>query len=204
MKSTMQTKARAMQALMLVAPVLMLSSMAFAHCDSLDGPVIQDARLALTNNNVNPVLKWVDKKDEGRIIEVFTKTVALRSNGGDIREMVDNYFFETLVRIHRESEGEGFTGLKPAGSVDPGIDAADQALETGDGTELAKKISNVVYEGIRKRFEVTMKKKKQANKSVEDGREYVNAYVQYVHLVEQIHLLVSHGAEHKHQQEKDH
>ena len=204
MKSTMQTKARAMHALILVAQVLMLSSIAFAHCDSLDGPVIQDARLALTNNNVNPVLKWVDKKVEGKIIAVFAETVALRSKGDDIRKIVDNYFFETLVRIHRESEGESFTGLRPAGSVDPGIEAADQALETGDGTELAKKISNAVYEGIRKRFEETMKKKKQANKSVEDGREYVNAYVQYVHFVEQIHLRVSHGAEHKHQQEKDH
>jgi hypothetical protein len=142
--------------------------------------------------------------DETLIREAFAKTVALRAKGDEIREMAENYFFETLVRIHRKSEDEGFTGLKPAGIVDPGIDAADQALETANGTNLAKKISNAVYQGILERFTKTMEKKQTADKSVEDGREYVKAYVEYVHFIEQIHLLVKQGAVHQHQPTKNH
>ena len=37
---------------------------ASAHCDTLDGPVIQDARKALEAKDVTPVLKWVREKDE--------------------------------------------------------------------------------------------------------------------------------------------
>ncbi|MGD2187805.1 MAG: DUF6448 family protein [Desulfobacterales bacterium] len=146
--------------------VLIFGNIGFSHCDSLDGPVIQDARLAFANNDVVPVLKWVDKEDEGEIREAFAKTVALRTKGDEIREIAENYFFETLVRIHRQSEGEGFTGLKPAGIVDPGIDAADQALEAANGTNLAKKISNAVYQGILERFAKTMEKKKRPTKAL--------------------------------------
>jgi Family of unknown function (DUF6448) len=47
-------------------------------------------------------------------------------------------FFETLIRIHRASEGEGFTGLKPARSADPAIAAADRALADGNIDPLAE------------------------------------------------------------------
>lgn len=33
----------------------------FAHCDTMDGPVIADARQALEKADVTPVLKWVKK-----------------------------------------------------------------------------------------------------------------------------------------------
>ena len=38
---------------------------AIAHCDGLDGPVVKAARNALEMGNVNLVLIWVQKKDEG-------------------------------------------------------------------------------------------------------------------------------------------
>jgi hypothetical protein len=38
-----------------------------AHCDSLDGPVVQDARIALEKGDPFPVLKWVDKDHEDEI-----------------------------------------------------------------------------------------------------------------------------------------
>jgi hypothetical protein len=36
-----------------------IAGVARAHCDTLDGPVVQDARLALEKNDATPVLKWV-------------------------------------------------------------------------------------------------------------------------------------------------
>ncbi len=73
---------------------------AFAHCDTLDGPVVKEAQLALEKGDVTGLLKWVRKE-------------------------------------HTED-------------------------------------------------------------SVEAGREFVEAYVQYVHFIEGIHNMVTKGAEHQH------
>ena len=51
-------------------------------------------------------------------------------------------------------------------------------------------------DAIPKRFADVMDKKKHANDSVEAGREYVAAYVQYVHFVEGIHNMVAKGPAH--------
>ena len=43
-----------------VAAVLALApSPARAHCDTVDGPVVKDARAAFEARDVTPVLKWV-------------------------------------------------------------------------------------------------------------------------------------------------
>lgn len=87
---------------LLLAPIT-----TFAHCDTLDGPVVAAARKALDSGNVNLILVWVQKKDEGEIRNMFQKAVAVRKAGGQAKELADMYFFETLVRIHRAGEGAG-------------------------------------------------------------------------------------------------
>lgn len=189
--------------LALVAAVLLslgLTTRLLAHCDSMDGPVIKDAQRAIENNDVTPVLKWVSAKDEDAVREVFKLTTSIRGESETAQSVADNYFFETLVRIHRASEGEGFTGLMPKGSVEPAIAATDQALATGDIDELADKIAAAVRDGIRTRFSEAYKNKLVAEESVPQGREYVEAYVQLTHFIEAIHHTVSHGASHKHQE----
>ncbi len=37
---------------------------AAAHCDTLDDPVVNDARKAIKAKDVTPVLKWVKQNDE--------------------------------------------------------------------------------------------------------------------------------------------
>jgi len=49
------------------------------------GPVVTLARKALEAGNVNLVLPWVHKKDEGQIRQVFEHTVAVRKTSGEIR-----------------------------------------------------------------------------------------------------------------------
>ena len=170
----------------------------FAHCDTLDGPVIEAARLALEKGEVTPVLKWVPKEHEQEIRDAFSQTLAVRVKGKETRELADRYFFETLVRVHRAGEGEPYTGLKSAGTVEPAIAAADKALQTASVAALADKISNAVREGIKKRFNAALQRKKHADDSVKAGRNFVEAYVQYVHFIEGIHDLVAKGAEHHH------
>ena len=181
-----------------VAVVSLIPHRAWAHCDSLEGPVVQDARAALEKGDPTPVLKWVDKEHESEIQAAFKQTMAVRGGGDEAKALADRFFFETLVRIHRAGEGEAFTGLKPASAVDPGIAAADKALQSGSANELAEHTSAAVAEGIRKRFAAAVEKKKHAADGVEAGREYVQAYVNYIHYVESVTRLAAHGASHQH------
>ncbi|MBI5843913.1 MAG: hypothetical protein HZB23_04490 [Deltaproteobacteria bacterium] len=174
---------------------------AFAHCDTLDGPVVIDAKAALASGDVKPVLKWVGAEDEKEIREIFAKTLKARKQGAEAKELAEMYFFETLVRVHRAGEGFPYKGLKPAGT-DPGpaVKAADKAIETGSVEGLAEDLSSEVKESIKRRFNRVIEIKKHAAESVADGREFVEAYVSYVHYVENLHGMVSgpsghHGSE---------
>ena len=177
---------------------VLLSVPAFAHCDSMDGPVVADAQRALEEKDVNPILKWVRSEDEDQIQKVFEMTLAVRVESSVARNVADRYFFETLVRIHRAGEGEAFTGLKPAGSAEPGIVAADRALADGNIDQLANKLAESVKDAIKQRFAQAKAKRLLVDKSVAQGREYVEAYVQLTHFVEAADHLVSNGASHKH------
>lgn len=160
---------------------------AYAHCDTLDGPVVAAARKALDTNNANLVLVWVQKKDEAEIRKHFQKTVVVRKAGGEAKDLADMYFFETLVRIHRAGEGAGYSGLKPAGKIDPPIAAADKSLETGKLQEVAHLISKRTEQGLHRHFEEMMKKKKYSPNDVAAGRAFASAYVEYTHYVERLY-----------------
>ena len=185
--------------LLVAAGVLaIIPNLAEAHCDSLQGPVVEDARLALDTGDPAPALKWVKKENEGEIRAVFKQVLAVRGESDAAKTLADRFFFETLVRIHRAGEGEPFTGLKPAGDVDPGILAADKALQSGSVKELAQHMATAASAGIQKRYMAAVERKRHATDSIEAGREYVEAYVDYIHFVEGIHQLATKGASHRH------
>ncbi len=180
----------------IVVGILLLFSQnpASAHCDTLDGPVVNTARAALEAGDVTPVLKWVKAEQEAEIREAFSRTLEVRKLGPDAKKLADNYFFETLVRLHRAGEGAPYTGLKPAGEVEPPIAAADKSLETGSVDGLIGQVQHEVEVGIRERFERVIETRKHKDESVEAGREFVEAYVIYVHYVEGIHNAIGGGA----------
>ena len=168
------------------AMTLGVYSFVAAHCDTLDGPVIQDARKALDTKDVTPVLKWVKQKDEKVVRAAYGK--ALSTKGKKDANATEMQFFATLVKIHREGEGAPFTGLKPAGEVEPAIAEADKALENGSSDALVKLVTDDVAAGIQKRYERAAATYKHKDESVEQGREFVEAYVEYTHYVERLHL----------------
>jgi hypothetical protein len=176
-----------------------ISSVAYAHCDTLDGPVVADAREALKKGDVTPALKWVKKDAEPEIRSAFEKTLVDRKSNQDTADMK---FFETLVRVHRAGEGASFTGLKPSGSVEPVIAEADKALETGSVDDLTQEMSTHLTSGVKERFARAFQLRKHKDESVETGREYVEAYVEYVHYVEGLHgMIVGKGGHHHEESE---
>jgi len=169
---------------------------ALAHCDTTGGPIIPEAKAALAKGDVTPILKWVKTDDEAEIKAAFRKAVAVRAKGPEAQELADQYFLETLVRLHRAGEGAPFSGIKDE-PVEPIVAMADRALAEGSADEMVEKISGHMADAIKERYAKVVDAKKDKDASVEAGREFVEAYVKYMHYVEGIHTaIVSTGAHH--------
>ena len=171
--------------LLLFAILFSASNAAFAHCDTKDGPVVADARKAIEKNNVNYVLKWVQAANEKEIKEAFNLTLKVRVLSPEAKELSDNYFFETLVRVHRSGEGVPYTGVKPSGTpIDEKILAADKSIELGNLSPLHDFVTKENHAELKKRFDHVMSLKKFDVNNVEAGREYIEAYVQFFKFAE--------------------
>jgi uncharacterized protein DUF6448 len=177
-----------MAAIVMAAMSILPIRAASAHCDGLDGPVVKAAQQALQTGDLNQVLIWVRPQDEDEIKQAFDETLAVRKLNSQAQLLADRYFFETLVRIHRAGENAPYTGLKPAGrDLGPAIPAADKALETGSDEALTQLLTDEVRDGLHKHFKEVIDKKKFAPNDVAAGREYIEAYVTYIHYVERLH-----------------
>ncbi len=180
----------------MTAVLALIPQGARAHCDTLGGPVVAAAKAALEKSDITPVLKWVKAADEPAIRDAFQKTLVVRAKGPEAKALADMYFFETLVRVHRAGEGAPYTGLKPADAIEPIVAAGDHALESGSVDEVVNHVTGAVAAGIRERFSRAAEAKKHADESVDAGREFVEAYVVFMHYVEGIHQAVLATAHH--------
>jgi len=165
-------------AILAVATLSLTPRAAVAHCDTLDGPVVGDARAALAKGDVTPALKWVKAEDEASLRAAFAQTLAVRALSPEAKQLADTFFFETLVRLHRAGEGAPYTGLKPAGSeLSAAVKGADEALASGSVDALVKLVTGDVAGGIQERFSRAQEAARHAGHTVAAGREYVEAYV---------------------------
>ena len=179
-----------------VAAVLSIPSPARAHCDTLDGPVVTTARTALATGKLAPVLAWVQAGDEAEIRDAFAKTQAVRGAGKEARGLADRWFFETVVRVHRAGEGAPYTGLKPAGTPEPAVAAADRVIAGGDPRQLEALLVGAVREGLQGHL-ARLKQERAPGDDVAAGRRFVAAYVPFVHWAEGVHAAAGaagHGA----------
>lgn len=189
--------------------MLLVPSSVVAHCDGMDGPVINAARKALSNEDVNLVLIWIQKEDEPEIRQAFNRTLQVRRLSAEAQELADRYFFETLVRIHRAGEGAPYTGLKPAGrDLGPAIPLADVALSEGNVENLVTLITHEMRNGITERFNHALMAHEYSPEDVEAGREYVLEYVTFIHYIERAYEATTqpvggHYPENQHAEERD-
>lgn len=166
-----------------------------AHCDTLDGPVVNAARAALESGKIAPVLAWVKASDEGEIRDAFARARAVRTGGKEAKALADRWFFETVVRVHRAGEGAPYTGLKPAGTTDPAVAATDRALASGDPKPLEALLTGAVRHGLHQGW-AAMRKERPPADDVAAGRRWVAAYVPFVHWAEAVHAAASSGGGH--------
>ena len=185
------------------AGLLLASTGAQAHCDSIDGPVAKAAQSALEEGNVNPVLAYAPAAAEDEIRGAFERSRKVRGIGGDARELADHAFLETVIRLHRAGEGAVYTGLKPAGiNYGPAIPAAEKALLTGDlaalKAVLVEEIEHALTERlahVRELKDIPLNPKTSAE--VPHTRERVSAELGFITFAETLRQAAQgRGAEH--------
>jgi len=175
----------------------LFAAAAYAHCDTTSGPIIPEAKAALEKGDVSPILKWIKTDSEAEIKAAFKRAVAVRSKGTEAKELADQYFLETLVRLHRAGEGAPYAGIKDE-PAEPIVALADKALAEGSVDDMIKKISGHMAGAVKEKFNKALEAGKNKDKSVEAGREFVEAYVTYMHYVEGLHTaILSAGGHHR-------
>lgn len=169
------------------------------HCDSKDGPVVKAAVRALEGADVSIILAYVPEESEGEVVSAFNKVMAARSAGGEAAEVADEWFFETVVRLHRRGEGAAFTGLKPAGlGHGKVVPVAEKAIESGDVGELATLLSSALEAEVRRKFEVVMALQHADRTTVAADREYVEAMLGFIVWSHKTHACIESDPLHDH------
>ena len=197
MTKTQTSKTHRIAGAIAIVFCLLATSTAYAHCDTMKGPIIPEALAALEKGDVTPVLKWVLPKDEAEIKAAFAKALVVRAKGPEAKELADSYFLETYVRIHRAGEGVAYTGIKDE-PVDPAVAMADQALATGSAEDMIKKFSAHMAKVMQEKFDKVVQTEKTKDVSVKAGREYVEAYVMFMHYIEELHVAIVAAGGHEH------
>lgn len=165
-----------------------------AHCDTADGPAVEDGRRSLETGNPNYALKWVFADSEDEVRAAFDTAMAARGGDADEVARADQQFLETLVRVHRAGEGEGFDGIKPTGTeLPPQVIAADAALDAGTIEPLRGLVGEDRWDELEKRFTIALGRKGFDPDDLDAARDYVAAYVSFFTYAE--------GEEHEHAHE---
>lgn len=174
--------------LFVLALFFLFAGGASAHCDSINGPVVKASKIALETGDINRVLIWIQAKDENEIRGLFNKVLNARKLNADVKELADNYFFETVVRVHRMGEGVGYTGLRPADyKPEEGIEAADIAIEKNSVNDILAHLKEEQHSKVKDMFADLQTKKDFKIDDVKAGREYVAAYVHFIHYIEALY-----------------
>ena len=162
------------------ALVALLVQPACAHCDTEEGPTVQDGIRALETGNVNHALKWVFPEGEREVRAAFAAALAGRTGRSGQAAQAERHFLETLVRVHRGGEGAGYDGIKPTGTeLPPEVVAADAALDAGTIDPLRGLIPADRWDELEKRFNVALGRKGFDVDDLAAARDYVAAYVHY-------------------------
>lgn len=146
------------------------------HCDSLDGPIVTAARLALAAGDVELILPYVPVEGEAEVRDAFARVLPLRGRGAEVADLAERWFFETVVRVHRAGEHAPYTGLKPAGlDVGPVIPLAEEAVATGEVDEVFQLLAADLRRQLTHRLERVNRLAGDRYASVPAARAYVEA-----------------------------
>lgn len=167
-----------------------------AHCDRKNGPVAVAAREALQTENFEKIVIWVGQEQEEELKKKFEQSLQVYRKGGEAKELAEEFFMESAVRLHREAEGLPFTGLKEAQPNPEDIEAAEQALDTGKIDMVVSLLSEKMEEKVTHWFTEARAAEKKKDNSIEAGREWVDTYVKYITYIHGLYQTIEKGPPH--------
>lgn len=167
-----------------------------AHCDRKNGPVALAAREALQTENFEKIMIWVGKEQENELREKFQQSLQVYRKGGESKDLAEEFFMETSVRLHREAEGMPYTGLKEAQPNPEDIEAAEKALDSGNIDPVVDLLSKKIEEKVTFWFNEARKAEKRKNNSIEAGRDWVDTYVKYIIYTHSLYQTIEQGPPH--------
>jgi hypothetical protein len=134
------------------------------------------ARDALAGEDVDLVLPYVPVEAETEIREAFNRVLPLCTADDPGSDVARQWFFETVVRVHRAGEHAAYTGLKPAGlDVGPVIPLAEKATETGDAEEVYQLLTAELRAELAGRLDKVTSLAAEKDSSVPAARAHVQA-----------------------------
>lgn len=171
------------------------------HCDSLDGPVVTAARHALTAADVDVILPYVPADGEDEVRDAFARVLPLHTADGPGADVARQWFYETVVRVHRAGEHAPYTGLRPAGlDVGPVIPLAEKAVESGEVENVYRLLAADLHTELVHRLDQVTRLAAAKDDSIAAGRAYVQAMLGFQVYANQVYRALhtnSHG-EHGH------
>lgn len=176
--------------------VIIFGSQLLGHCNTRSGPVAVDAKKALKKGDFKIIAKWVGAEQEDELRDKFEESLEIYKLNGKSKNLAREYFLETAVRLHREAEGMPYTGLTTVDSLPPDVEAAEEALDTGEIDNVLNLLSNNLDKEVRKFHKEALEAKKQKEESIQAGRKYSNAYVKYITFVHKLYNTIEAGPPH--------
>jgi hypothetical protein len=167
-----------------------------AHCDRVNGPVAIAAKHALEAGDVSKALIWVTDKQAEELKAKFSKSLSVYNSDEESRQLAERYFMETTVRLHREAEGMPYTGLKPVQPNSKDIQAAEEALVSGNVSAVTDLLTTEIRSKISKLHQHAKQAKEKQGQSVEAGRQWVDAYVKYIVYIHSLYQKIQAGPAH--------
>lgn len=176
---------------------ILAAGAAWAHCDAENGPVAEDARKALKTDDFSKVAIWVGEDQNAELKKLFKDALKVYKMGGEAKELAENYFIESSIRLHRAAEGMPYTGVKPAQPLPEDIKLAEKTLKTGNIKPLVEFLNSEIETESKKWFQKAYDSKEAyKGESVAKGREWVDAYVKYVIYVHNLYKTIKAGPPH--------
>ncbi|HEU5160971.1 MAG TPA: DUF6448 family protein [Streptosporangiaceae bacterium] len=141
----------------------------------MSGPVVTAAKAALDAGDVDLVLPYVPADGEEEVRRAFARVLPVRAHEA-AGEVAEQWFYETVVRVHRAGEGAPFTGLKPAGTEEgPVLPLAEKAVESGSAEQVHAFLTDELRHALRHRLAEVGRTAAERDGSVAKARAHVEA-----------------------------
>ena len=179
-----------MPAIKAIAGVLFILTVGAGIATALENTesltVAEKAMQALNENQVDPLLALVDQADQPTLQAAFAKAAAIRGLSPEARELADQYFLDTLTRLHRSEAGAPAAGLQQV-TAEQMATLVEESIAAGSPDDLIAMFQDGMDQMIREKFKSIVVMARRRSESIVAGRIFDHACNDYRRLIKDLH-----------------